>query len=279
MKERPVTLDAEAVRATLNGRKTQVRLPVKADEQTLTILTRYSGWTCHRNSVSTEIDGGTLSVPIQIPFFVGDRMWIRETFWCANETCDHEYCGGCDMGSLLSLGKDYAQLQYVATPECCSPPALTGVETFSACSGEHRHGHWWLSPPDGWDGESDYHGRGMWEFLPTTYTTKHSAIHMPRWASRILLEVTELRVQRLQEITPSDACAEGAAEVLEPGHPLRAECFAKRGAWTGDAKLDVDGPFAGAVDAFATLWDRKHGKRCSWSSNRPVWAYTFKQLT
>jgi len=128
-----------------------------------------------------------------------------------------------------------------------------------------------------------------------------SPIFMPRWASRLTLEITDIRVQRLQEIGAADACDEGAAEVLEVGHALRAECYAKHGTWTGDEKRDIDGPFAGAVAAFATLWDEINGNpqvtldddgapvlddndrpirvaTRSWASNPWVWAITFKHV-
>lgn len=104
------------------------------------------------------------------------------------------------------------------------------------------------------------------------------SIFMPRWASRITLEITEVRVQRLQEITPADACDEGALEVLDVGHPLRAACYEKHGTWTGDERQDVDGPFAGALAAFATLWDSINGKRAPWSTSPWVWALTFRRL-
>lgn len=104
------------------------------------------------------------------------------------------------------------------------------------------------------------------------------SIFMPREASRITLEIAEVRVQRLQEVTAADACDEGAADILDPGHPLRAECYAKRGKWTGDEKQDINGPFAGAVDAFATLWDSVNGKRAPWATNPWVWCLTFRRI-
>lgn len=105
-----------------------------------------------------------------------------------------------------------------------------------------------------------------------------TAIHTPRGASRITLEIVEVRVQRLQEITAADACDEGAAGVLDVGHPLRAECYEKHGTWTGDDRKDINGPFAGSVAAFATLWDSINGKRAPWSSNPWVWAITFRRI-
>jgi len=87
------------------------------------------------------------------------------------------------------------------------------------------------------------------------------SIHMPRWASRLALEVTEVRVQRLQEISEEDARAEGVGEVP----------FCKAGRPDG---LEH-------VEAFENLWQRINGKRpgCSWEANPWVWAITFKRVT
>lgn len=151
------------------------------------------------------------------------------------------------------------------------------------------------------DGGFDY-VNGRDEVLRLKVTKWTPAIFMPRWASRITLEITGVRVQRLQEISSADACDEGALEVLDTGHPLRAECYEKHGMWTGNERQDVDGPYAGAVAAFATLWDSINGKprpmldddgkpvlddndqpivvaSRSWSSNPWVWAITFRRST
>lgn len=74
------------------------------------------------------------------------------------------------------------------------------------------------------------------------------SIHMPRWASRITLEVTSVRVERLQNISAADAIAEGP----EP-HP------------------------AGPVCAFSSLWRSINGVE-SWVQNPWVWVIEFKRL-
>src|SRR5690606_9887391 len=58
---------------------------------------------------------------------------------------------------------------------------------------------WWRAD----DALEESVNRGRWR----------TSLHMPRWASRITLEVTEVRVQRLQEITEEDAIAEGIEEL------------------------------------------------------------------
>lgn len=85
------------------------------------------------------------------------------------------------------------------------------------------------------------------------------SIHMPRWASRITLVVTDVRVERLQDISERDACAEG----VKPSGPT----FEADDAEFGDART-----------AFHFLWDGINGKRAPWSSNPWVWVVSFARL-
>lgn len=86
------------------------------------------------------------------------------------------------------------------------------------------------------------------------------SIHMPRWASRISLEVIEVRVERLQEITEEEAAAEGADPSLfrEPG---LSDGFEHR-------------------LSFAHLWDSLNDYRgYGWDANPWVWVIRFRALT
>ncbi len=97
------------------------------------------------------------------------------------------------------------------------------------------------------DGEESIN-RGRW---------RHS-IHMPRWASRITLEVTGVRVERLQDISEADACAEGIMRASGVcGQTVRP----------------------GPRDHFADLWDRINNDRASWASNPWVWVVEFRRVT
>lgn len=78
---------------------------------------------------------------------------------------------------------------------------------------------------------------------------------MPRWASRITLEVTGVRVERLQDIADADAGAEGCPGIEEAGS-----------AWTSEWRRDW----------FRGLWDTINGKRAAWSTNPWVWVVEFK---
>lgn len=106
------------------------------------------------------------------------------------------------------------------------------------------------------------------------------SIHMPRWASRLTLEVTDIRAERLQDISAEDVRAEGL------------HCLTKDGGHTWKYGIpDRDG-LPGTDDygwewnewdqdprrAFARGWDRINGKRSPWDRNDWVWVHTFRRL-
>jgi hypothetical protein len=84
---------------------------------------------------------------------------------------------------------------------------------------------------------------------------------MPRWASRILLEITDIRVERLQDITEEDACDEGIKQYENHAFGLDEpkECIGT------SAKL-----------AFMRLWNHINGP-ASWDANPWVWVVKFKR--
>lgn len=87
-----------------------------------------------------------------------------------------------------------------------------------------------------------------------------SSIHMPRWASRLTLEVTAVKIERLQDISEEDALAEGVHEL---GGQM-VGCFVAGQAMSGTT----------AEECFARLWEILHGT-CSWEANPEVVALTF----
>ncbi|HBM3200841.1 TPA: hypothetical protein LVL97_005740 [Klebsiella michiganensis] len=92
----------------------------------------------------------------------------------------------------------------------------------------------------------------------------HPSIHMPRWASRILLEITNVRVERLNTISEEDARAEGIIDggCLNCGEPEPCGCA---------------NPEPDATDAFAYLWQSIYGQE-SWNANPWVWVIEFERL-
>lgn len=85
------------------------------------------------------------------------------------------------------------------------------------------------------------------------------SIHMPRAASRITLEVTGVRVERLQDISETDAVAEGARPTLAPLDTVRL------------------GAVGTAKEGFRQIWESINGPG-SWDANPWVWVVEFKRV-
>ncbi len=87
------------------------------------------------------------------------------------------------------------------------------------------------------------------------------SIFMPRWASRITLLVTDVRIERLQDISDDDALAEGVEGTIAP---------------VAGRDVDIDGFYwpGGPKRMFDSLWDNVNGKG-AWDVNPWVVAYTF----
>ena len=90
------------------------------------------------------------------------------------------------------------------------------------------------------------------------------SIHMPRWASRILLEVVSVRVERLHDCSEADALAEGVKG--EPCDHIRLSCD----------EIGCCGPTAKGM--YAALWDQINGAG-AWAANPWVWVIEFKRVT
>lgn len=97
----------------------------------------------------------------------------------------------------------------------------------------------------------------------------HPSIHMPRWTSRITLEVTDVRVQRLQGISDMDAISEGCRPFFDKTNIEHIEC--------PNGKTMEMQPLKNPSDAFHKLWDSLNEKRgFGWDKNPWVVAVTFK---
>lgn len=107
------------------------------------------------------------------------------------------------------------------------------------------------------------------EIMRLQVTKWTPAIHMPRWASRITLEVTGVRVERLRALSEEDAIAEGISVL-----PLQD--VADHSAWWQSAPGEHQSRTA--CGAFARLWDDINGKRAPWASNPWVWVVEFRRV-
>jgi hypothetical protein len=93
------------------------------------------------------------------------------------------------------------------------------------------------------------------------------SIHMPRAASRILLEIVSVRVERLQDISEADAISEG----IEPVH----------GAWRdyqNKSSINHHPAWSTAIGSYRSLWESINGAG-SWDLNPLVWVIEFKRVT
>lgn len=104
------------------------------------------------------------------------------------------------------------------------------------------------------------------------------SIHMPRWASRIMLEITDVRVERLNSINEHDAIAEGLAEISKDwrtykygvpdrdGYPGTDDCGWPWHEWE-----------CYPISAYSKLWESIYGAD-SWQANPWVWVIEFKRV-
>ncbi|GLH24141.1 hypothetical protein ENT52713_15370 [Enterobacter sp. 200527-13] len=227
MKERGMIFNGAMVRAILDGRKTQTRRPANPQPE-LTAGSGFSwkGWVY--GSGSTDRETNKNFAHVACPHGKpGDRIWVRETFSCIGNEEGHPVDAE---GNLCS--REDAQRIYRA----------------SAIQKPRNYGIW--TSPDGFDFE------GAWT----------PSIHMPRWASRITLEITNVGVQRLQSISQNDASREGLIRLPATGR----YCLNQGDQYFGGASHD-------AREVFSWLWESIYGKE-SWQANPWVWVIEFKRI-
>jgi hypothetical protein len=116
------------------------------------------------------------------------------------------------------------------------------------------------------DGASVPKGSFAWQDWMYRYGRKKiPSIHMPRWASRITLEVTAVKVERLQDISKEDAQAEGCG-LYVPGHGFITE-----------SELSCDPGYSNFLSprmGFEAIWTEIHGP-ASWDANPWIVAVSF----
>ncbi|HBW7320635.1 TPA: hypothetical protein MFD04_004752 [Klebsiella pneumoniae] len=225
MKERGMIFNGEMVRAILDGRKTQTRRPVKFPVHDKNFGCELSG-----NELAGELSAGNyLNSAFGKP---GDRVWVRETWGVVSHELDED-----------------GRIQ----PWTPTRPA-TAIHEMPFGNGYYS-GHA-IYAADGdftWGDDDGYEdGRSCWK----------PSIHMPRWASRILLEITDVRVERLNAISQEDAQAEGME--LTGWRPTYSD---------PDSGGEVMTPY----DNFAELWSSIYGDE-SWKANPWVWVIEFKRV-
>ena len=130
---------------------------------------------------------------------------------------------------------------------------------------------------DGIDGREIYYAASESEISRYQLAPWKPSIHMPRTASRITLEITNIRVERLQDISETDAKAEGFGAV--PVEMPTAEEIATNPQAKEFTELFPGGVALTAKLAFMCKWNERNAKRgFAFSANPYVWVIEFKRL-
>lgn len=219
--ERPIIFSGEMVRAILDGRKTQTRRAMKPQP------TPY-----HDSTLTWKGDviwqSGRLLDGVASPYGKpGDQLWVRETFTlqrCVeleqppfNDGRPTQWRDEADVDGYSSC---WVQPHYRATDPV--PDLCCERRNCRQCAENDYGPHW------------------------------KPSIHMPRWASRITLDITDVRVERLQDISEDDARAEGCR-----GNATTA--------WGCE----------GLIEDYCCLWESINGPG-SWDANPWVWVIDFQ---
>lgn len=139
------------------------------------------------------------------------------------------------------------------------------------------------SGPYGWIGDRLYVKEGVIThasipqlvgyYMDGCRVTEHwekrlTAMFMPKWAARTWLEITEVRVERVQQISNEDARAEGI-----PQSSAEATAF---GFFDNTTTPGHEWDNRTSAENYGNLWDSINGKKHPWAANPWVWALTFK---
>lgn len=245
VKERPIIFSGEMVKAILDGKKMMTRRVVKAQPD---FNARYDGVDDDTNHFWEVLDAQGEPTEKYIPILkcpygkVGDRLWVREAYTVTGWNCDD----GSVYIKYLADGHEQYFDNETDEMECAIDSLVTSV-----CKELDKRKVPMLND-EAYDCSLD-------ENKPRN----RSPMFMPRWASRILLEITDIRVERLNDISEADAVKEG----MPPSHP-------------SIDRISIQHGFNSfSQSCFAQLWDTLNEKKgYPWSSNPWVWVVEFKVL-
>lgn len=254
-KERPILFNDEMVRAILEGRKTQTRRVVKGIDHDLLDMMSEDIESGAPNSEMLELLYGPSTdddgKPIPDQWLVrctecpeegvltlgqgygrpGDRLWVRETF--------------SDVNLQGAPGIAYRADDNIR--DLMAEPSFQDEDGAFNYSDERVKPYHFAA----WSEDLLSGSEGRWR----------PSIHMPRWASRITLEITDVRAERLQDISAEDARAEGCGKPVLP-----PEVRGVAGDFVADERT-----------TFAILWNRING-RDAWRANPWVWCISFQRI-
>lgn len=238
MKERPILFSAPMVRAILAGTKTQTRRVVKPQP------------------IPVQPQGAGI---VSALYRQGDYQWPDKVAGCSTISCKpngpdgwaHENSPYGQPGDRLWVRETWQHSNFPLGPYD------------ESCTVFYRADY--MDDAHGPDGEKSPEGR---------YRNWVPSIHMFRSASRILLEITAVRVERLQDISDNDIEAEGTAQWVKDGGKVMRPRPGFDGWWP-----DENGNFYVKPNrvAFCSLWESVNGL-CAWDKNPWVWVIEFKRV-
>ncbi|WP_367072998.1 morphogenetic protein [Klebsiella quasipneumoniae] len=162
------------------------------------------------------------------------------------ELAGNELAGELSAGNYLNstFGKPgdriWVRETWQAIHDYCDENGHVDERRYARSIPRNRGNYWHPVYEEAWGNESREDREFPWR----------PSIHMPRWASRILLEITDVRVERLRSMSQDDARAEGV--------------------------IAASGPMEAGL-AFRELWDSIYGEE-SWKANPWVWVIEFKRV-
>lgn len=250
MADRPIIFSAPMVRALLDGRKTQTRRVLKWQPGDMDRPLMMDDGSWHVTDSS-----GRHMTPLRVPYATGDRLWVKE--------------GWADEHPLSIQAGRYSQRGRAGIP---GPPGVA-YRTIYRVDGEPLQ-VWRMRKPEHpyftLDGPSDEMA-AKFQTVLSNYTRGKgihwgSSRYMPRWASRLTLLVTAVKVERLQDISEEDAKAEGAG-LYVPGHG-----FITQDELRGDPGYSN---FLAPRLGFEVIWTEINGPG-AWQANPWVAVITFE---
>jgi len=223
MKERPMIFNADMVRAVLDGRKTQTRRMLTPHHLKMIDAAARAG-ECYPLESGIQHANSLSYYREWCPFgAVGDHLWVKETWSVVSHAFN-------DDGLMIDYVPDRPAKAVLEKP--FGRGYYSGHAIYAA-DGSFTWG----------DDDGCVDGHSCWK----------PSIHMPRWASRIMLEITGVRVERLTALSDDCARNEGCPAQL-PHNP--------------DDKDQARTWFRG-------LWSEIYGEE-SWQANPWVWVIEFK---
>lgn len=252
MKERGILFSAEMVRAILDGRKSMTRRAVNLE--TLKVIPRHKV----RGDLiyARRMVAGGRKTRAQLNPQGAVSGLATDGEWLGLKPEEFDFvCPYCDGTTILNGGRwnilPSVGQRLWGRESGYLPPLVTGKMLRDGADT-------WPQYMYSADIESKDNPKCELEWLRTMKWKPRPSIYMPRWASRITLEIEDVRVERLQDITEEDAVSEGAA-------------FCNHG-------VEHDGRHY--LCSFRALWDSTNAKRpgCAWADNPWVWVIAFRRI-